>query len=393
MKICLFALRLSYKGGVENYSVNLIKFLSRSNCIDDILVFCDEVDQEVMNVINCNKIHIKCLGRYKSDVLRIIMRNLHYMKYRKEFVKYDIFHALDYRALPLSFKNVSPIIVTIHNVMIDEFSIQLKTGLIGPIFKKLEHYFSQIFLEFLSVLKSQGIVVNTSRALKRLKKLYFMDVKDKTFIIPAGYDSEKYNIYDVPKKDAKKYFGLDSSYNVLLHIGVWTRKGLPYLLNALNYMYNNNDMEKFNILLLIIGKVNKKHKELFPNIWNRIWEIPYVPEDVLPILYRTSDIFVMPSISEGWGIALIEALASGIPVIASQYVPSALATEAIGTTVIVRQIENPQVFANVIVNILKNKTYLIKDNQSVINFLENNYSWINTSKSYTALYKKICARK
>lgn len=43
--------------------------------------------------------------------------------------------------------------------------------------------------------------------------------------------------------------------------------------------------------------------------------IGYVPDEDLPDLYRTADVFVMPSTGEGFGIVFLQALASGIPVI------------------------------------------------------------------------------
>jgi phosphatidylinositol alpha-1,6-mannosyltransferase len=41
-----------------------------------------------------------------------------------------------------------------------------------------------------------------------------------------------------------------------------------------------------------------------------------VPDEMLPALYRAADVFVMPSSGEGFGIAFLEAIASGLPVVA-----------------------------------------------------------------------------
>lgn len=46
-----------------------------------------------------------------------------------------------------------------------------------------------------------------------------------------------------------------------------------------------------------------------------------VADSQLPVLYRVSDAFVFPSIKEGWGLVVLEAMASGIPVITSNEPP------------------------------------------------------------------------
>ncbi len=42
-----------------------------------------------------------------------------------------------------------------------------------------------------------------------------------------------------------------------------------------------------------------------------------VPDEMLAALYRASDVLAFPSVKEGWGLAVLEAQASGTPVVAS----------------------------------------------------------------------------
>ena len=46
-----------------------------------------------------------------------------------------------------------------------------------------------------------------------------------------------------------------------------------------------------------------------------------IPDSDLPALYRLADAFVFPSVTEGWGLVVLEAIASGIPVITSNQPP------------------------------------------------------------------------
>jgi glycosyltransferase involved in cell wall biosynthesis len=50
---------------------------------------------------------------------------------------------------------------------------------------------------------------------------------------------------------------------------------------------------------------------------NLIW-IPFVPPERMEIVYRAADVFLLPSHGEGFPLSILEALATGLPVIASQ---------------------------------------------------------------------------
>jgi glycosyltransferase-like protein len=46
-----------------------------------------------------------------------------------------------------------------------------------------------------------------------------------------------------------------------------------------------------------------------------------IPDDELPVLYRAADVFCFPSTKEGWGLVVLEAIASGLPVITANQPP------------------------------------------------------------------------
>jgi glycosyltransferase involved in cell wall biosynthesis len=46
-----------------------------------------------------------------------------------------------------------------------------------------------------------------------------------------------------------------------------------------------------------------------------------IPDAEMPALYRLAEAFVFPSLKEGWGLVVLEAIASGLPVITSRQPP------------------------------------------------------------------------
>ena len=63
-------------------------------------------------------------------------------------------------------------------------------------------------------------------------------------------------------------------------------------------------------------RCHKKAEEW--GVADRVHFLGHVPEDALPDIYRSADLFVMPSCHEGFCIPLLEAMACGVPVVAAR---------------------------------------------------------------------------
>jgi len=111
-------------------------------------------------------------------------------------------------------------------------------------------------------------------------------------------------------------YGLPSRY--LLYLGTLEpRKNIPLLLRAFADLAQR-DPEAW---LVIAGKKGWYFDEIFHtvdalNLANRVIFTGYVDEADKPALLRGASLFVYPSVHEGFGVPVLEAMASGVPTIA-----------------------------------------------------------------------------
>ena len=130
-------------------------------------------------------------------------------------------------------------------------------------------------------------------------------------VIPNGIDLEEFN----PRVSRLKRFS-DGKINILFLGRIEERKGLIYLLRAFKILSKNY----LNLRLIVVGEGPLKddcQKWVERNrLENVVFEKAIKEKDV-PFYYKTCDIYCSPAIyGESFGIVLIEAMASGIPVVA-----------------------------------------------------------------------------
>jgi glycosyltransferase involved in cell wall biosynthesis len=113
----------------------------------------------------------------------------------------------------------------------------------------------------------------------------------------------------------------------ILHVGtLQPRKNIPTLLAALAQLGSPE------IKLVLAGGKGWLYDEIFAQVQalgltDRVIFTGYVPDDELPLWYNAAELFVFPSLYEGFGMPVLEAMACGTPVVAAN---SASIPEAVG---------------------------------------------------------------
>ena len=131
-------------------------------------------------------------------------------------------------------------------------------------------------------------------------------------IVPGGVDRRRF-WPDAPRPDR-----LPEHY-VLFVGSLQPRKNLRALLQAWETLSRDPKPAIQETHLVIAGDTESVfRRESLPGQLERVHWLGYVPESYLPGLYAGAEVFVMPSLEEGFGLTILEAMACGTAVIASR---------------------------------------------------------------------------
>jgi glycosyltransferase involved in cell wall biosynthesis len=127
----------------------------------------------------------------------------------------------------------------------------------------------------------------------------------------------------------------------------------------------------------------KKAKSLGLN--GRVKFMGYVPREDLPALFRGATAFVYPSLLEGFGLPIVEAMACGTPVVASNVwgTPEVVATPEAGVLMAER---TPEALAGAVRQLFAN----YPDHAATRRYAER-FSWDDTTRGQVKLFQRILA--
>jgi glycosyltransferase involved in cell wall biosynthesis len=282
------------------------------------------------------------------------------------------------RTLPFTKKYKT--VITVHDLTPLVFPEYFPAGVKGTINWQLQRF---------NLKKVDGIVTDSNVSRKDIEKLAGVS-KEKISVayLAGGEEFKKMKIEDSRLKMLNKKYNLHDEF--ILYVGdVTWNKNLPRLLKA---------VENIDIPLILVGKSLVSTDFDKQNSWNKdlievqrlaeqnknIVRLGFVPTEDLVDLYNLATVFVFPSVYEGFGLPIVEAMQAGTPVIISR---EGCMPEVGGEAVQYFDGYDTESLTNAIIRVLQSKKLQKELSEKGLEQAKK-FSWKKTAEQTLEAYKK-----
>lgn len=237
----------------------------------------------------------EAVARYNFLVAKLV-----FLKNKKRH--YDLIHCHDWitakAGIDAQKRIKKPLVFSVHSTEFD------RTANLSP--------FDWIVAIEKEALNAATQIITVSNMTKQQLVSRFSIPQEKITVVYNGIDLSKY------RSDAKKaHFGITDKV-VLFHGRLSIQKGPDYFLKAAAKVLQKEKHVKF----IISGKGDMLpqliNESISLGIIDHVMFMGYTEDKKLPYLYAIADCYVLPSVSEPFGLTVLEAMANGVPAIVSK---------------------------------------------------------------------------
>jgi glycosyltransferase involved in cell wall biosynthesis len=289
----------SLKGGASFYIINIVKAIVKLNTQHEYIVYCTRAGGPVFSGIDG-------IAHCIATVPKTVALRLVWEQFALPFIclrcKADILFSPNYTMplLPIGGKNV----VTIHD---------LSFFPLHDLYPRSRRLFKPII--YASVRRADAVIAVSEFTKKDIVR-YIGGSPEKIAMVYNGADERFTEPAGVNAPDVRSRFGLCKPY-ILFTGFLEPRKNINRLLAAFGKVSGRIPHD------LVIAGGNGWWYESLPatikesGITERVRFLGYVPDECMPALYREATLFAFVSLYEGFGIAALESICCGTPVLAS----------------------------------------------------------------------------
>lgn len=354
--------------GIGTYTKNLILNLIKN--IDNSFELIWTGDYKCLNKKNNNtNVHLTS-GRNNSFF------ELNYVPNLLKEKNIDLYH-IPQNGIGFPFGSDLNVVTTIHDLIPYVMPETVGSGYLERFLKDMPNIIN----------KSKGIITVSEYSKKDILRFFPNYPSDNIFVTPLAANK---NYKPLNKKTCKAY--IKNKYNLsdsfCLYIGGFSsRKNVKGLINSFAKIQKDLK-EKYK--LVVVGSLRDEGLALKNyvednNLNDNIIFIGYIPDKDLPIFYNSAELFIYPSLYEGFGLPPLEAMNCKCPVITSNItsIPEVTSNSAI----LINPYNNDEL-SDSILKILNNND--LRDEYKNKGYNQSKkFSWENTANLTFEAYKKI----
>lgn len=308
-----------------------------------------------------------------------------------EVKKVDLVHYpwFDFYFHTLPIRKIYPTIVTIHDVIPLIFKTHYPVGWKGKLNFNLQKF----------ALKGCRKILTDSQTSKNNIAKYLKVAKEKIAAIYLAAREDFKLLSDTKLLHIKRQYNLPDQF--LLYVGDanWV-KNLPFLIEGFNRVVKKTQFSRFKLILVgnvFLKKVeNINHPELESlktvnrlisqfKLEDKIVRVGNLEIEELVGFYNLATIYIQPSLYEGFGLPVIEALSCGTPVVCSN---SGSLPEVGGNAAIYFDPKNSDQFVSILIEVLQNKSLQMKLSKLGLSQAEK-FSWEKFTFEMKQIYSEV----
>lgn len=163
------------------------------------------------------------------------------------------------------------------------------------------------------IIKNAGVVIALTEDMKKeMLKIYNRDI----IVIPNGLDILRFK--NISKEKNRRLMNIANDEKIIIFVGrLHPVKGVEYLIEAMENIKQKNP----KIRLIIVGdgserdKLEQHVKKL--DLEKNVLFVGEIPNENIPKYLALADVLVLPSLKEGFPNIILEAMASDLPIVAT----------------------------------------------------------------------------
>jgi len=195
--------------------------------------------------------------------------------------------------------------------------------------------------------------------------------ENKLLFVPHAVDNQRFeNKEQKINYQLRKQLGIEENKIIFLFAGKFEKRKNPQILIESYISLPDSLKQKAVFILVGNGELENELKKKSQTEQGILF-LPFQNQSKMPQIYQLADVFVLPSISETWGLAINEAMNCGLAILASNRVGCATDLVMNNNTGFIFEFDQPEELTNKMKTLIQNPDVLSEMKKNSLNCIKS----------------------